>query len=74
MGQEDSFNILILFENIIDIMKNEGPLASSRKEFSRSSLFPLFKESRVHMKKINALANHSDPVVKVKVLKVLTEL
>ena len=55
-------------------MKNEGPLASSRKEFSRSSLFPLFKESRVHMKKINALANHSDPVVKVKVLKVLTEL
>ncbi|XP_045363064.1 armadillo repeat-containing X-linked protein 1 isoform X1 [Camelus bactrianus] len=71
--REILLNILTLFENINDNIKNEG-LASSRKEFSRSSLFFLFKESGVCVKKIKALANHSDLVVKVKVLKVLTKL
>ncbi|XP_008051150.2 armadillo repeat-containing X-linked protein 1 [Carlito syrichta] len=71
--REILLNILTLFENINDNIKNEG-LASSRKEFSRSSLFFLFKESGVCIKKIKALANHSDLVVKVKVLKVLTKL
>ncbi|OWK16586.1 hypothetical protein Celaphus_00011815, partial [Cervus elaphus hippelaphus] len=66
--REILLNILTLFENINDNIKNEG-LASSRKEFSRSSLFFLFKESGVCVKKIKALANHSDLVVKVKVLK-----
>lgn len=71
--REILLNVLTLFENINDNIKNEG-LASSRKEFSRSSLFFLFKESGVCVKKIKALANHSDLVVKVKVLKVLTKL
>lgn len=71
--REILLNILTLFENINDNIKSEG-LASSRKEFSRSSLFFLFKESGVCVKKIKALANHSDLVVKVKVLKVLTKL
>uniref|UniRef100_A0A2K5XLU0 Armadillo repeat containing X-linked 1 n=1 Tax=Mandrillus leucophaeus TaxID=9568 RepID=A0A2K5XLU0_MANLE len=71
--REILLNILTLFENINDNIKNEG-LASSRKEFSRSSLFFLFKESGVCVKKIKALANHNDLVVKVKVLKVLTKL
>nr|XP_004668833.1 armadillo repeat-containing X-linked protein 1 [Jaculus jaculus]XP_044996965.1 armadillo repeat-containing X-linked protein 1 [Jaculus jaculus]XP_044996966.1 armadillo repeat-containing X-linked protein 1 [Jaculus jaculus]XP_044996967.1 armadillo repeat-containing X-linked protein 1 [Jaculus jaculus]XP_044996968.1 armadillo repeat-containing X-linked protein 1 [Jaculus jaculus]XP_044996969.1 armadillo repeat-containing X-linked protein 1 [Jaculus jaculus]XP_044996970.1 armadillo repeat-con len=71
--REILLNILTLFENINDNIKSEG-LASSRKEFSRSSLFFLFKESGVCVKKIRALANHNDLVVKVKVLKVLTKL
>uniref|UniRef100_A0A8C2MS77 Armadillo repeat containing, X-linked 1 n=1 Tax=Cricetulus griseus TaxID=10029 RepID=A0A8C2MS77_CRIGR len=71
--REILLNILTLFENINDNIKSEG-LASSRKEFSRSSLFFLFKESGVCVKKIRALANHKDLVVKVKVLKVLTKL
>ncbi|XP_062038936.1 armadillo repeat-containing X-linked protein 1 [Lepus europaeus] len=71
--REILLNILTLFENINDNIKSEG-LASSRKEFSRNSLFFLFKESGVCVKKIRALANHSDLVVKVKVLKVLTKL
>ncbi|XP_004611721.1 armadillo repeat-containing X-linked protein 1 [Sorex araneus] len=71
--REILLNILTLFENIYDNIKSEG-LASSRKEFSRSSLFFLFKESGVCVKKIKALANHNDLVVKVKVLKVLTKL
>ncbi|XP_021516775.1 armadillo repeat-containing X-linked protein 1 [Meriones unguiculatus] len=71
--REILLNILTLFENINDNIKSEG-LASSRKEFSRSSLFFLFKESGVCVKKIKALANHKDVVVKVKVLKVLTKL
>ncbi|XP_035145584.2 armadillo repeat-containing X-linked protein 1 [Callithrix jacchus] len=71
--REILLNILTLFENINDNIKSEG-LASSRKEFSRSSLFFLFKESGVCVKKIKALANHNDLVVKVKVLKVLTKL
>ncbi|KAM4818903.1 armadillo repeat-containing X-linked protein 1-like isoform 2-T6 [Thomomys bottae] len=71
--REILLNILTLFENINDNIKSEG-LASSRKEFSRSSLFFLFKESGVCVKKIKALSNHSDLVVKVKVLKVLTKL
>lgn len=71
--REILLNILTLFENINDNIKTEG-LASSRKEFSRSSLFFLFKESGVCVKKIRALANHNDLVVKVKVLKVLTKL
>ncbi|XP_005072545.1 armadillo repeat-containing X-linked protein 1 isoform X1 [Mesocricetus auratus] len=71
--REILLNILTLFENINDNIKSEG-LASSRKEFSRSSLFFLFKESGVCVKKIKALANHKDLVVKVKVLKVLTKL
>lgn len=71
--REILLNILTLFENINDNIKNEG-LASSKKEFSRSSLFFLFKESGVCVKKIKALANHNDLVVKVKVLKVLTKL
>lgn len=71
--REILLNILTLFENINDNIKSEG-LASSRKEFSRSSLFFLFKESGVCVKKIKALTNHSDLVVKVKVLKVLTKL
>lgn len=41
--REILLNILTLFENINDNIKNEG-LALSRKEFSRSSLFFLFKE------------------------------
>ncbi|XP_011290137.1 armadillo repeat-containing X-linked protein 1 [Felis catus] len=71
--REILLNILTLFENINDNIKSEG-LASSKKEFSRSSLFFLFKESGVCIKKIKALANHNDLVVKVKVLKVLTKL
>ena len=71
--REILLNILTLFENINDNIKIEG-LASSRKEFSRSSLFFLFQESGVCVKKIKALANHNDLVVKVKVLKVLTKL
>ncbi|KAF0875339.1 armadillo repeat-containing X-linked protein 1 [Crocuta crocuta] len=71
--REILLNILTLFENINDNIKSEG-LASSKKEFSRSSLFFLFKESGVCVKKIKALANHNDLVVKVKVLKVLTKL
>lgn len=71
--REILLNILTLFENINDNIKSEG-LASSRKEFSRSSLFFLFKESGVCVKKIKALASHKDLVVKVKVLKVLTKL
>ncbi|XP_010599681.1 armadillo repeat-containing X-linked protein 1 [Loxodonta africana] len=71
--REILLNILTIFENINDNIKSEG-FASSRKEFSRSSLFFLFKESGVCVKKIKALANHSDLVVKVKVLKVLTKL
>lgn len=71
--REILLNILTIFENINDNIKSEG-LASSRKEFSRSSLFFLFKESGVCVKKIRALANHNDLVVKVKVLKVLTKL
>ncbi|XP_062939801.1 armadillo repeat-containing X-linked protein 1 [Cynocephalus volans] len=71
--REILLNILTLFENINDNIKSEG-LASSRKEFSRNSLFFLFKESGVCVKKIKALANHNDLVVKVKVLKVLTKL
>ncbi|XP_041492972.1 armadillo repeat-containing X-linked protein 1-like [Microtus oregoni] len=71
--REILLNILTLFENINDNIKSEG-LASSRKEFSRSSLFFLFKESGVCVKKIRALASHKDLVVKVKVLKVLTKL
>ncbi|ELV10032.1 armadillo repeat-containing X-linked protein 1 [Tupaia chinensis] len=71
--REILLNILTLFENINDNIKSEG-LASSRKEFSRSSLFFLFKESGVCVKKIKALANHNDLVVKVKVLKVLIKL
>lgn len=71
--REILLNVLTLFENINDNINNEG-LALSRKEFSRSSLFFLFKESGVCVKKIKALANHSDLVVKVKVLKVLTKL
>ncbi|XP_036030483.1 armadillo repeat-containing X-linked protein 1 [Onychomys torridus] len=71
--REILLNILTLFENINDNIKSEG-LASSRREFSRSSLFFLFKESGVCVKKIRALANHKDLVVKVKVLKVLTKL
>ncbi|XP_066104793.1 armadillo repeat-containing X-linked protein 1 [Saccopteryx bilineata] len=71
--REILLNILTLFENINDNIKNEG-FAYSRKEFSRSSLFFLFKESGVCVKKIKALASHSDLVVKVKVLKVLTKL
>ncbi|XP_023444803.1 armadillo repeat-containing X-linked protein 1 isoform X2 [Dasypus novemcinctus] len=71
--REILLNILTIFENINDNIKNEG-FASSRKEFSRSSLFFLFKESGVCVKKIKALANHNDMVVKVKVLKVLTKL
>uniref|UniRef100_A0A286Y0V1 Armadillo repeat containing X-linked 1 n=1 Tax=Cavia porcellus TaxID=10141 RepID=A0A286Y0V1_CAVPO len=71
--REILLNILTLFENINDNIKSEG-LASSRKEFSRSSLFFLFKESGVCVKKIRALASHNDLVVKVKVLKVLTKL
>ncbi|XP_004643400.1 armadillo repeat-containing X-linked protein 1 [Octodon degus] len=71
--REILLNILTLFENINDNIKTEG-LASSRKEFSRSSLFFLFKESGVCVKKIRALASHHDLVVKVKVLKVLTKL
>ncbi|KAL2768445.1 armadillo repeat-containing X-linked protein 1 [Daubentonia madagascariensis] len=71
--REILLNILTLFENVNDNIKSEG-LASSRKEFSRSSLFFLFKESGVCVKKIKALANHNDLVVKVKVLKVLTKL
>ncbi|XP_005407014.1 PREDICTED: armadillo repeat-containing X-linked protein 1 [Chinchilla lanigera] len=71
--REILLNILTVFENINDNIKTEG-LASSRKEFSRSSLFFLFKESGVCVKKIRALASHNDLVVKVKVLKVLTKL
>ncbi|XP_007950380.1 armadillo repeat-containing X-linked protein 1 [Orycteropus afer afer] len=71
--REILLNILTIFENINDNIKSEG-FASSRKEFSRSSLFFLFKESGVCVKKIKALANHNDLVVKVKVLKVLTKL
>lgn len=71
--REILLNILTLFENINDNIKSEG-LASSKKEFSRSSLFFLFKESGVCVKKIKALTNHNDMVVKVKVLKVLTKL
>ncbi|XP_077001967.1 armadillo repeat-containing X-linked protein 1-like isoform X2 [Tamandua tetradactyla] len=71
--REILLNILTIFENINDNIKNEG-FASSRKEFSRSSLFFLFKESGVCVKKIKTLANHNDMVVKVKVLKVLTKL
>ncbi|XP_007538075.1 armadillo repeat-containing X-linked protein 1 [Erinaceus europaeus] len=71
--REILLNILTIFENVNDNINSEG-LASSRKEFSRSSLFFLFKESGVCVKKIKALANHSDLVVKVKVLKVLTKL
>lgn len=71
--REILLNILTLFENINDNIKSEG-LSSSRKEFGRNSLFFLFKESGVCVKKIKALANHTDLVVKVKVLKVLTKL
>ncbi|KAM6151109.1 armadillo repeat-containing X-linked protein 1 [Rhynchocyon petersi] len=71
--REILLNILTIFENINDNIKTEG-FASSKKEFSRSSLFFLFKESGVCVKKIKALINHKDLVVKVKVLKVLTKL
>ncbi|XP_004711236.1 armadillo repeat-containing X-linked protein 1 [Echinops telfairi] len=71
--RETLLNVLTIFENINDNIKSEG-FASSKKEFSRNSLFFLFKESGVCVKKIKALANHTDLVVKVKVLKVLTKL
>ncbi|XP_006901213.1 PREDICTED: armadillo repeat-containing X-linked protein 1-like [Elephantulus edwardii] len=71
--REILLNILTIFENINDNIKSEG-FASSKREFSRSSLFFLFKESGVCVKKIKALINHKDLVVKVKVLKVLTKL
>nr|BAC28774.1 unnamed protein product [Mus musculus] len=63
-------NALTLFEIIFDNLRAE---VFNNREFNKGSLFYLCTTSGVCVKKIRALANHHDLLVKVKVIKLVNK-